>query len=317
MSVKHPFTLKYRFLLLVLLLAGADMHLKAQQWNAYQFIGPNISISYDSNYFKVGNWYSNSPYNDAYDFTLKNDAVSKTWIYIEPRLNNGSYITEATLDSFMQAGMQEFKNKKSKDLLTFSYDTIPVKINGFTCIGIILCDKDKKHFIRTIICNHISQNDLTTVKFTSFGNTSLQNDYLVLTKFFSGFASYSPEQIAAHDASVRENFKVTVTQTKKPGIDTTVTVKNGVTNYYIKPHDYEGIVKISPLSSSPYIIKQVRIKLKASSFQIFEPLKNGDVIISCGAAKKGTSVTQYGEIIMGHLLDKDVSIPFTFSYINE
>jgi len=312
------FRLKCLFFVILFLQVCSWQKLRAQQRNAYQFIEPNISISYDSNYFKFGDMYSNSFHKKA-DFILKNNKFSKTEIHIEPILNNARYITEVMLDSFMQARVQEFKNEKSNDFLIVSSDTTPIKINGFSCMGIILCDKDKKHFVRTIACNHASQNDLTPLTYISstisLGSTSLQKDYQVLTKFLSGFAFYSSEQIATHDSLVRADFKVTVTQTQKQHTDTTVFVKNGITNCILKRYEYKAIIKVRPLSASLYKFKEARVKMPNGLLTLF-PVKKGEVIFSCYDPKKGIVLNSV-EVVLGNVLGKDVTIPFTFSYTNE
>ncbi|MGC4100276.1 hypothetical protein [Ferruginibacter sp.] len=297
---------------------GFVQNLKAQQYNAYQFVEPNIAISYDSNYFKLGERYSNSFYKtEAYDFTLKNDKTSKTRIHIKPETNNGQYITEAMLDSLMQAGTKDFKNVKSKDFSILSYDTAPSKINGFLCMGVILIDKNKKLAISTITCNHISPNDMTTLTYTSRGNSSLKNDYLILTKFLAGFISYSPQQIATHDSLVKAGFEISVTQTQKQHTDTTKSVKSGMTEYHIENYNYEALIKVKSLSVSAYKVKEVRVKLKTlNGYQVFDLSKNGDATITYYDADKGL-ISGSGEVIVTNLLDKDVAIPFTFSYTNE
>jgi hypothetical protein len=309
--------IRYSFYLILFLQVGSWQKLKAQQHNAYQFIEPNIAISYDSNYFKAANRYSNSFYKtEAYDFTLKNDNNSATRIHIKPELNDASHITESMLDSFLRTQVKEFKKLKSKNYLILTCDTIPIKINGFTCLGSIVSDKNKKHFVASISCTHISQNDLTEVTYTSLGDTSLKKDYSILEKFLSGFVSYRPQQIATHDSLVKADFKITLTQTQKQRIDTTVSVEGGITHYFIKKYDYEAIVKVTSPSISAYKVKEVRVKISSNGFRFFTPLQNEDVLISYNDPKKGM-VSGSGEVVLANTLDKDVIIPFTFSYSNE
>lgn len=62
---------KFSFLAALLfgVLSFYSANLSAQKHNAYKFIEPNISVSYDSNYFKIEKRYSNTYYEtEAYDF---------------------------------------------------------------------------------------------------------------------------------------------------------------------------------------------------------------------------------------------------------
>lgn len=186
----HIFTLLLPSLLLVTDLFG-------QIANAYKFIEPNISVSFDSNYFKIGNRYLNTTSGtEAYDF-FQGDFSKKSRIHIQAG-QPVALPTRREKDSLILAGIEEIKSAANDSFSIVNIDKQIREINGFSCVGFVVYDKIEKGYSTIIECFHYSDNDNTEVNYMS-NDKDLEAGYKVLTSFLAGFHSYSKHQIDSGD----------------------------------------------------------------------------------------------------------------------
>ena len=83
--------------------------ISGQAPNTYKFIEPNISLSFDSNYFKITNRYSNETYGkESYDFLYGSDSLRKMQIHISAN-HPVKYPPKKVIDSLITSGGKDAK----------------------------------------------------------------------------------------------------------------------------------------------------------------------------------------------------------------
>ena len=130
-----------RLFVLILLFYFTDS--KGQRFNSYQFIEPNISISYDNNYYKITNYYSNSFYEtEEYDFEyLSASFDSHTTFNIKAAQPPKLLLSLRKQDSIMLSRFVNARKQINDSIQTIVYDTVVRHINGFSCLRFVLKDK--------------------------------------------------------------------------------------------------------------------------------------------------------------------------------
>lgn len=269
--------------------------------NTYKFIEPNISISYDSNYFKIGQRYSNTFYEtEAYDFSYQGDPIKKATIHIKAA-QPIEFPPKRLRDSLILAGLDEMKNAQNDTFFITSIDKKVRNINDFSCVGIVGYDKVRKEYATIISGYHFSDNDNTEINFISNGK-DLDKEYAIMTAFLNGFKSYSKKEADNEDELIKSKYSVQVVPTK--------TV---IDNFMYRPKTYVGIVS----TKQPLQHKISEARLTGSLGQeIFTPDENGIVYIISNDKEKGT-VVKRGELVLLNSFGKKVKLPFTFSYDNK
>lgn len=294
---------KFSFLATLLfgVLSFYSANLTAQTHNAYKFIEPNISVSYDSNYFKIEKRYSNTNYEtEAYDFSFFFDTTKKTTIYIKAD-HPIEYPPRRVSDSLILKGLEEIERTQKKPFTIKNIDQHVRDINGFSCVGIVGYDKKNNEYATIISCYHFSDNDNTEVKLISNGS-DLENEYKTLVNFLRGFKSYPIKEIEAEENTIKNKYTVLITPAEAV-----------IDNFEYRPKTYLGIVSIKePLENK---ISEVRLTGSAGQ-EIFAANENGEVPILSNDKEKGT-ITKKGELILLNSFGKKVKLPFSFSYINK
>lgn len=270
-----------------------------QTTNAYKFIEPNISVSFDSNYFKIGNRFLNTTYEtEAYDF-YQGDLSKKARIHIQA----GQPIelpSKRERDSLILAGIEEIKNTANDSFSIVNIDKQIRDINGFSCVGLVVYDKIEKTYSTIIGSYHFSDDDNTEVNYMSNAK-DLEAGYNVLTSFLTGFHSYSKQQIDREDSVIKNKYTVVVAQAKiVPG------------DLKDRPKTYIGIISTKEKLNNT--IAEVRLK-SSFGFELFTPNKNGQVFILSNDTGKGT-VDKEGELVLLNSFGKKVKLPFSFTYQN-
>lgn len=285
--------------LLFLTLSFCSAKLSGQ--NTYKFIEPNVSISYDSNYFKIGQRYSNTFYeSDAYDFSYQGDATKKVTIHIKAG-QPIEFPPKHLRDSLILAGLDEIKHAQNDTFSITNIDTKIRDISGFSCVGVVGFDKTNKEYATVISCYHFSDNDKTEVNFISNGK-DLDNEYAIIISFLKNFTSYSKQEIENEEQLIKNKYTVVVVPTQ--------TV---IDNFKYSPITYLGIVS----TKQPLQHKISEVRLTGSVGQeIFSPDENGKVYIISNDKDKG-NISKKGELVIFNSFGKKVKLPFTFSYINK
>lgn len=286
------------FLLLFSILAR---NVWGQTPNTYKFIEPNISISYDSNLFKISERYSNSFYEtEAYDFTYQADTLNRVRIHLEAN-QVGEHQPMSVVDSKMLSGIKELKTMDNDSIKVVSVDESPRHIQGFSLLGFVGYDKVNKQYGTLITGYHFSDNDKTEIQYSSNNRNDLVKEYEILKTFLSDFKSYSKEQISEEDAVIKSKYTVLVRPTKTQ-----------IDNFRFRKKTYLGIVSVKqPLQHQ---VAEVRLKTSLGE-EIFSPDDHGQVMIMCLDEKKGTIVKK-GELVVLNSFGKQLKLPFTFSYVN-
>jgi hypothetical protein len=293
-------TTHYAFTSLLTLLLFATNSCE-QAANTTKFIEPNISISFDSNYFKISDRYSNTTYGtESYDLTYQGNPSKIVRIHIKADHPVESF-PKKERDSLILAGMEEMINTVNDTFSIISIDKQIREINGFSCTGFTGYDKIEKVYSSFIGCYHSSENDNTEIRYMSNGK-DIEAEYKLLTSFLSGFHSYSAQQIASEDSIIKNKYTVVVTETR--------TIPDDLK---YRPKTYIGIVSTKEKPAHP--ISEVRLN-SPLGFEIFTPGIDGQLLIVSNDKEKGLA-TKNGELVLLNSFGKKVKVPFSFNYQNK
>jgi len=269
--------------------------------NSYKFIEPNISVSYDSNFFKITQRYSNTFYNtESYEFSYERDPAKNATIHINAD-HPIEYPPKKERDSLMLAGIQEIKSTVNDTFSIVNIDKQIRDINGFSCVGLVGYDKLSKKYSTLIEGYHFSVKDNTEVRYISRGH-DLEMEYQILTSFLSGINSYSQSEIDNEDSLIKSKYTVAVTPT------TTV-----IDNFKYRPMTFVGVVSVN--QKLEHKISEVSLSGSLGQ-EIFSPNESGQVPILTNDGEKG-SITKRGDLVLLNSFGKKVKLPFTFTYINK
>ena len=151
----------------------------------------------------------------------------------------------------------------------------------------------------SIICNHISDNDLTEISFIFIETKNLDSCYKIVLDFVSGFKYYTRAQVNYEDSLIKNNYSVSITKSS----DT-------IENFKWRKTTFLGTVKIN--EQLKHKIKEVRLDMEYGQ-ELFEVQKNGEIRISCNDKGKGT-IKKKGQVIIINSFGKNVKVPFEFDY---
>ena len=294
---------KYSHLLkLILLFSIFSYNVSGQNLNTYKFIEPNISVSYDSNFFKVAQRYSSTFYEtEAYDFKYQIDTANRVTIHIKAD-QAAEHPLMSVVDNQMLFRLKELKKVDTDSFKVVSIDESPRHIQGFSLVGFVGYDKINKQYGTMISGFRLSDSDKTEIRYSSSNRNDLEKDYEILKTFLSRFKAYSKQEVAKEDAEIKSNYSVIVNPTK--------TV---IGNFKYRRKTYLGIVAVK--QSLRHQVAEVRLTSSLGQ-EIFTPNEKGQVAIICFDDKKGTVVKE-GELVLLNSFGKKVKLPFTFSYVNE
>lgn len=272
-----------------------------QTGNTYKFIEPNISVSFDSNYFKIGNRYSNGTYGtESYDFSYQDDFSKRVRIHIKAD-HPIDFPPEKERDSIILAAIEEIKNTINDTFSIVNIDKQIRDINGFSCVGFVGFDKIEKKYSVFIGCYHHSDNDNTEINYISNAK-DLEAEYKTLILLLTGFHSYSKQQIDNEDSIIKNKYTVVVKE-----------VKTIPDDLKYRPKTYIG--NISTKEKLEHPISEVRLKISLG-FEVFTPNIDGQVLIlSNDGGDKGPMIKK-GELVLLNSFGKKVKLPFSFTYQN-
>ncbi len=275
-------------------------NLFGQKQNSYKFIEPNISISYDSNCFKITKRYSNTLYGtEAYDYSYQCDTTKKVVIHVKAD-HPTQYPPKKFSDSLILAELYEVKKTENDSFSVVNVDTKINEINGFSLVGFVGFDKINKRYGVVIRGFHFSDKDNTEILLMANGN-DLEDGYKILAILLKGFNSYSRSQIDEEALLIKKKYTIIVTPTNQ----ITENVKN-------TPKTYVGYVSIQ--QKLEHIISEVRLSGLLGSQQ-FMPNETGQVLIVSLDKERG-QVVKKGDVIILNSFGKEVKLPFSFTYFN-
>ncbi len=270
-----------------------------QSRQTYKFIEPNISVSYDSNFFSIGTRYSNSFYEtENYDFKVKNNP-NKIQILVKADIPASDNYSMTDLQKSMTSKINDIQKIGIEETEIVSYDKEVKKVGDFLCLGFVGYVKPIKTYMTTIVCNHISENDLTEIDFGFPNSKNLDSCYKIVSEFVNGFKFYSKAQVSYEDSLIKKLYSVSV-----------VATKDTIENFKWRNSTFLGIVKTNePLKHK---VKEARLEISYGE-EMFEALPNGEVPITCNDIEKG-EIKKHGKLIILNSFGKIVKIPFEFSY---
>jgi hypothetical protein len=278
-----------------------NLNCSAQLTNSYKFIEPNISISYDTSQIKFTENYYNSFYNtEGVDFTFYKDTGTKSVIHATAQHPLTEVPDLYFIDSVMLDGMKQIQDGLPKGVRVVTHDSTIQHINTFSCAGFVMYDSKNKAYGTTITCNHLSNDDMTEVRYKSFADTSLKTGYIRLEKFLAGFKTYSLKDIQKEEDQIRKTYTVTI---KKPG--------NIPNEIKLLPHTFAGLVQITPKPT--HMIFGVLIKVGNHTEQLFKPDKENNLYITCRNENEGL-IHNEGKVVFLNSFGKKVEMPFSFEY---
>jgi hypothetical protein len=238
----------YRYTTLLLTILPFCCKVWGQKPNSHKFIEPNVSVSYDSNYFKVTQRYSNTVYEtEAYDFKYQKDTANKITIHLEAD-QAGGHPPMSVVDEQMLSGLKHLKTVDTDSFKVVSIDDSLRHIHGFSLVGFVGYDKINKQYGTMISGFHLSDSDKTEIRYSSINRNDLEKEYEILKAFLSEFKPYSKEQIAKEEAQIRSKYSVFVKPTKKV-----------IDNFKYRQKTYLGVVTVKqPLEHK---ISEVRLTI--------------------------------------------------------
>jgi hypothetical protein len=290
------FSMKISFLITSFL---SITFLFGQNKNGYKFIEPNISISYDSNLYSVGTRYSNSVYEtEHFEFIFK-PKQDKIKIFVKADIPSIDFVSMKMLEESMTKRIEDVKKIQDGETELINYDKQVRKVGDFLCLGFVAFIKPIKSNMTSIICNHISDNDLTEISFIFIETKNLDSCYKIVLDFVSGFKYYTRAQVNYEDSLIKNNYSVSITKSS----DT-------IENFKWRKTTFLGTVKIN--EQLKHKIKEVRLDMEYGQ-ELFEVQKNGEIRISCNDKGKGT-IKKKGQVIIINSFGKNVKVPFEFDY---
>lgn len=264
--------------------------------NAYKFVEPNISLSFDSTVFKISHRYSNTTSEtEAYDFSY-NDIHAQGNIHVAA-FQPVKYPEKKLLDSLLLSDLNEMKQRINDTLRIVEIDFQVRTVESFSCIGLVGYDKINNDYGTMIKCFHFSPDDRTEIVLIS-NEKKLDSSYSLLSGFLSGFKSYSIKEIENEERMIQEKYSVSVTQMKRDGNDSSAT--------------YKALVKINEPLTNKVIEATVRTR---TGKQVFLPDTHQQITITLKDTNKG-KILKHGEVILLNYFGKRVKVPFNFSYSN-
>ena len=103
----------------------------------FKFIEPNISVSYDSNYFKLSQRYSNTFYEtEAYDFRYQLDTANKVTIHLKAD-HASEYPPLSIVDNHMLSGLKELKTVETDSFKVVSIDEVQDTFRVFLWLALL------------------------------------------------------------------------------------------------------------------------------------------------------------------------------------
>jgi hypothetical protein len=280
-----------------------SLSVSAQQPNTTKFIEPNISLSYDSNYFKLTRQYGNTYYEiESCSFSYLKDTDNNRSIIVKAGFPTG--IQARQVDSIMRGSLREMKIQTNDSFSIISIDTAVRHINGFSFLGFVGYDRFGGKYAAFINGIHVSGDDLTTVSYAVENGKDLEKEYVVLSQLLQGFKTFSMNQIHREDSLIKAKYKVDV----KPALF----MDDVKARFKYQKKTFIGIVTVVPLPEN----KLMEVRLNTSGGQeIFEPNEKGVVAIICNDKETG-KLEKKGELVLLNSFGKRVKVPFTFTYIN-
>lgn len=276
----------------------APARLPGQQ--TVKFIEPNISLTYDTSYFKIGTRYSNSVYEtEAYDFHYTGAAAPHAVIHLKttPATHPPA---DKTGDSSVIATINPMTSSPKDSVTIIKQDAFFRNIRGFSCAGFTAYHKKRKEYGTVIRGQRYSDVNDAEIYFYS-GAKDLDSAYAVLSLFLQGIRVYTRAEIEAEERMIKDQYTVVV-----------VPVSTAPEPYTHRPWTFVGLVSTKqPLQ---HTLSEVRLA-NTNGYEVFLPDSNGKTYILVYDKDKG-NISKKGELLLLNKFGKKVKLPFSFTYNN-
>jgi hypothetical protein len=294
--------LKPSFFLFLLAALIWNLPASAQDKNAYQFIEPNISISYDSNLYKISELLgSQKMTKNSYSFTMKAKDLAKTKILVR------SEITDMEATQWRQDSI--IKTMDSAFIAMIKADSTVLKVTekklttlqGFSCLGIAGYEPDVKRHSSSLVAVRLFKTGITIITLVIDEQKDLSKSFDVLNTLLSGYKFYTAEEMEKEEEAIKKNYTITV-----DSVAFSLVEKN------YKRSTYAGIVRLSP--KPEHKIYGVMLGNQVFSEQT-GAVANNEIRISLRDHEPG-KFTHNGSLIVLNSFGKRVWLPFTITYTN-
>ena len=271
--------------------------LSGQSRNGYQFIEPNISISFDSSSYTMMNYYSNTYFNsEGWAFIKSDDTLHHIRITISAGYSNLKPKRQVQ-NNIVQQRKQYIKILPNDTATIVSMEKR--SIDGFSCTGVVALNNISEKYATLIKGFKLFNGGYCELIYVSVGRNDLQKEFKIVTSFLAGFKSYTQKQIRDQDDMIKHKYTIEVDTGDARSISSSD-----------RRATFAGIVKVK--QSLEHKVAGVKLDLDDGQ-EVFSPDENGEVRIVTFDPAKG-KVTKRGEFIIFNSFGKKVSLPFSFSY---
>jgi hypothetical protein len=287
-----------RFLFILIIASATLQNAAAQDKRSYQFIEPNVSIRYDSNFFAVSQRFSNTYYGtESYQFKVKPDSdaiVEMSAGYFE------SKITRSTQDSLTKLIMHEI-NQKVGDSVQLFLDTSITRTRDFSCFRFVGKELGSSESSTTIIAIHVFDHGISQIIYGAHTKTEVKDEYGIVSDLIAGIRVYSKMEIDKEESRIRNSYHVVVYPQKSNMPRNAPSLKSfvGIVTTREKLHDQ---------------LQQVEID-NGSSKEIFTNVTPQGISFNCYDKKTGLT-KKTGNLVLLNSFGKKVKLPFSFTYVN-
>jgi hypothetical protein len=290
--------------ILIFLIAAGNWYCtaNAQDRNAYHFIEPNASFSYDSNVYKLTEVRTSMRLDkNSYDFTLKDKKLGRTRILLRTEFSDLEP-TQARQDSIIKEIDKHFtKTVAADETIVKVMEKKNLTLHGFSCLGISGVEPGTKRNSSTVIAVRLFKTGLTFLTLVSDDATELDKNLEIVKNLLAGYKSYTREEMEKEEEAIKKKYTVMVDSTALTTVEKTY-----------KRSTYAGIVRLSPKSENRIYGAMLGNQLYSEET---DAVKNNEVRISVTDREPG-KFTHYGSLIVLNSFGKRVWMPFTITYTN-
>lgn len=272
-----------------------------QTTNAYIFIEPNVSLSYDSNTIKIQDiFYNNLYHTESYWLTI---IPSNANVFIDSK-QSPKIPTQKYQDSLIDLSIN-MVNNIANDTMQIYKEGIAIHYNGFSGFGFITKSKLETEYVIAFRCSKFYDGGVCSIFYSASSKDTIdsysfhKNDLLSI---IDRITTYSVADYKTEDSLLLKKYTISVDSADKPE--------------YLPPHlkgAFFGKVIIEPVLENK--VKEV-IVLENYGSQIFKPQTDGQIIFYCNDDQIGV-VEKNCELVLLDKFGKQVRVPFKFSYVNK
>jgi hypothetical protein len=283
----------------VLLARGWTM---AQPGTAYLFIEPNVSFTYDSSAFRIGEHFSNTAYGTRKYEVFHRGEPGPARLHIGA-LRAGPAPTQAAQDSAVAAAIA-VANAINDGQAVAHLPRIAVRYKGFTGAGMVVRSPQVRNYGISFRCTAYFEGGACTLMYSRESPEAIDGyaaDLRVVEQVIDGIRTHAAADLARRDSVVQHTARVNVRTVARPA----------ELPAYVKAA-YHGSVSVIGI---PHLqVKEARVGSDGDA-QVFLPDAAGKVPIHCSDSRKGV-VGKRCDLIVLDDLGREVALPFTITFEN-